>query len=227
MNPRMKVLVVDDEKPIRRLLNLILSENGYDVFEADRGSLGLSEAATRHPDVIILDLGLPDIEGHEVIRKLREWSEVPVLILSVREASDEKVKALDAGADDYITKPFDASELLARLRALHRRKPGFHDASVLVLGGLLIDFEKQIVQVNSQEVRLTQTEFLLLGVLCRNAGKVVTHKQLLNEVWGPHAENRAEYLRVYVTHLRKKLESLAGKPLIRTETGIGYRFLAE
>jgi two-component system, OmpR family, KDP operon response regulator KdpE len=227
MRPRMKILVVDDEKPIRRLLTLILSENGYEVLEAERGMQALSEAATRHPDVIILDLGLPDIEGHEVVRKLREWSEVPVLILSVREGSDEKVKALDAGADDYITKPFDASELLARLRALHRRKPDFHDASVLVLGGLVIDFEKQMVQVNKQEVRLTQTEFLLLGVLCRNAGKVVTHKQLLKEVWGPHAEDRAEYLRVYVTHVRKKLASLTDKPVIRTETGIGYRLLKE
>jgi two-component system, OmpR family, KDP operon response regulator KdpE len=227
MSGKSRVLIIDDEKPIRRLLRLILSEKEYLVFEADSGRLGLSEAATRHPDIIILDLGLPDMEGHAVIRKLREWSQVPILVLSVRDAPEEKVKGLDAGADDYISKPFDATELLARLHALQRRTHNFPDNPIIDLDPLYIDFEKQLVRIKGQEIILTATEYSLLRVLARNAGKVVTHKQLLREIWGPQAEERSEYLRVYVTHLRKKIEKLSTRPLIRTETGIGYRLLAE
>ena len=226
MSDKPVVVVIDDESQIRRLLRVILEENGYRVIEADSGKKGLVEVATRRPDVVLLDLGLPDMEGGIVLRRLREWSHVPVLILSVRETAEEKVSALDAGADDYVTKPFDAGELLARLRAIQRRVPNIDDHPYFQTGHLAIDFNSHAVTVNGREVKLTATEYALLKVLAQNAGKVVTHQHLLREVWGPNAESQSQYLRVYVNHLRKKIEGpQAPRKLLRTESGIGYRLV--
>ncbi len=219
------VLVIDDEAPIRRLLRLTLEPQGYRAFEANGGQLGLQEAAARRPDVIILDLGLPDMDGLTALKRLREWSQVPVLVLTVRNCEADKVAALDAGADDYLTKPFGAAELLARLRAVQRRAPGGPDEPVYVGGDLQVDLAAHVVKVKDHEVSLTATEYALLRVLVQHAGKVVTHKQLLRSVWGPNAETQSQYLRVYITHLRKKLETATTGKLIQTETGIGYRLV--
>jgi len=219
-------LIVDDEPPIRRLLRLTLEPQGYRVFEADNGQLGLQEAAARRPDVIVLDLGLPDMDGIAALKRLREWSQAPVLVLTVRDREADKVAALDAGADDYLTKPFGAAELLARLRAVQRRAPEAHEEPVFVSGGLAVDLAARTVTLNKQDVHLTATEYGLLRELVRHAGKVVTHKQLLRAVWGPNAEEQSQYLRVYITHLRKKLETKESGKLIQTEPGIGYRLLA-
>ncbi len=217
-------LIIDDEKQIRRLLRLALEGADHEVFEAETGQAGLEEIAYRRPDVVLLDLGLPDMDGVEVLRHLREWSDVPVLILSVRDEPEEKVAALDAGADDYVTKPFDTAELLARVRAAQRRSLTETGDPVFKSGPLWIDFAARLVKLNGVEIKLTPTEYSLLRVLVQNAGKVVTHRQLLRTVWGEKAESQAQYLRVYVTHLRKKLEASADSPsLIKTEVGIGYR----
>lgn len=227
MKAKTKALVIDDERSIRRLLRIVLNEHGYEVVEAESGESGLSQAAMQRPDVIILDLGLPDTDGHKVLRHLREWSKVPVLILSVRADAEEKVKGLDAGADDYVTKPFDASELIARLRAIQRRSPDSPDSPIFTNGHLVIDFEKREVRIDRHLVDLTPIEYALLRILAQHLGKVVTHRQLLREVWGPNAEEHSEYLRVHMAHLRKKLNDLADHRLIKTETGIGYRLLEE
>jgi two-component system KDP operon response regulator KdpE len=220
-------LVIDDEKQIRRLLRLVLEEQNYRVLEAESGHQGLVEAAQRKPDVVLLDLGLPDMDGQDVLKRLREWSRVPVLILSVRDDPDDKVAALDSGADDYVTKPFESAELLARLRAIQRRGSAGLAEPFFQSGRLTIDFASRTVAVNGKEIRLTVTEYALLKVLAQHAGKVVTHKHLLREVWGPNAEEQSQYLRVYVTHLRKKIETgSADEKLLRTETGIGYRLVA-
>lgn len=218
-------LVIDDERQIRRLLRILL-EDEYRVFESESGRQGLADIAARRPDVVLLDLALPDLDGIEVLKRLREWSRVPVLVLSVREGSDDKVAALDNGADDYVIKPFESSELLARLRAIQRRATIGAEEPIFQAGHLAIDFNSRTVSVNGNEVKLTATEYALLKVLAQHAGKVVTHKQLLREVWGPNAEEQSQYLRVYVTHLRKRIE-IADAPtkLIRTETGIGYRLV--
>jgi len=217
-------LIVDDEGQIRKLLRVVLEDQGYHVIEADSGKAGLAEAATRRPDVILLDLGLPDMDGVVVLRRLREWSHAPVLILSVRESVEQKIAALDAGADDYVTKPFDAAELLARLRAIQRRVPGIEETAYFQTGHLAIDFSSHVVTVSGREVKLTATEYALLRVLALNAGKVVTHGHLLREVWGPNASDQSQYLRVYMNHLRKKIEiPQAKQKLLKTESGIGYR----
>jgi len=219
-------LVIDDERQIRKLLRIVLEENDYRVLESDSGKQGLSDIALRRPDVVLLDLGLPDMDGMVVLKRLREWSRVPVLILSVRDRPDEKVAALDAGADDYVTKPFEASELLARLRAIQRRAPFGTEDAYFQAGHLAIDFNSHTVTVKGDEVKLTATEYALLKVLAQHAGKVVTHKQLLREVWGPNAEEQSQYLRVYMTHLRKKIEIPdAREKLLKTESGIGYRLV--
>jgi two-component system KDP operon response regulator KdpE len=221
-------LVIDDEKQIRRLLRLVLEEQHYRVLEAESGHQGLVEAAQRKPDVVLLDLGLPDMDGLEALKRLREWSHVPVLILSVRDGPEDKVMALDAGADDYVTKPFESAELLARMRAIQRRGSTNLEEPFFQSGQLTIDFTSRTVTVNGKEVRLTATEYALLKVLAQHAGKVVTHKQLLREVWGPNAEEHSQYLRVYVTHLRKKIDTVnADEKLLRTETGIGYRLILQ
>lgn len=226
MSERPTALVIDDEQQIRRLLRIVLEEEHYRVLESDSGRQGLSDVALRRPDVVLLDLGLPDMDGMAVLRRLREWSHVPVLILSVRDGPEDKVAALDAGADDYVAKPFDSAELLARLRAIQRRAPFGTEDAYLQAGHLTIDFNSRTVTVKGREVKLTATEYALLRVLARHAGKVVTHKQLLREVWGPNAESQSQYLRVYMTHLRKKIEvSGAPEKLLKTESGIGYRLI--
>jgi two-component system KDP operon response regulator KdpE len=220
-----RILVIDDEPQIRRLLRVALEAADYRIFEADNGPDGLIEAASRQPEVIVLDLGLPGMDGMEVLRRLREWSTTPVLILSVQDGGDDKVRALDLGADDYVTKPFDTSELLARLRVLLRRTQPL-DEPVFESGALRIDFVARVVRVGTREIDFTATEYNLLRVLARHAGKVITHKQLLDAVWGKNHTGQAEYLRVFISHIRRKLTK-AGLPenVIRTEPGVGYRLL--
>jgi two-component system KDP operon response regulator KdpE len=228
VKPARTALIIDDEKQIRRLLRLALEGADHQVYEAETGQAGLSEIVLRRPDVVLLDLGLPDMEGVKVLRRLREWSDVPVLILSVRDDAEEKVAALDAGADDYVTKPFDTAELLARVRVAQRRSLTESGDPVFNSGSLCVDFSARQVKLAGVEIKLTPTEYSLLRVLVQNAGKVVTHRQLLRTVWGEKSESQAQYLRVYVTHLRKKLQIDANAPsLIKTETGIGYRLSVE
>lgn len=226
MSEKPTALVIDDEIQIRRLLRIVLEEESYRVLESETGRQGLSDVALRRPDVILLDLGLPDMDGLTVLQQLREWSHVPVLILSVRDGPEDKVTALDSGADDYVTKPFDSAELLARLRAIQRRLPFGTEDPYFQAGHLAIDFNARTVTVKGREVKLTSTEYALLRVLAQYAGKVVTHKQILREVWGPNAESQSQYLRVYMTHLRKKIEIPdAPEKLLKTESGIGYRLI--
>ena len=218
--------MIDDEKQIRKLLRIVLEEEHYRVLESDCGKQGLSDVALRRPDVVLLDLGLPDIDGLEALKRLREWNHVPVLILSVRDGPEDKIAALDAGADDYVTKPFESGELLARLRAILRRAAPASEEPYFRAGSLAIDFNAREVTLDGREVKMTPTEYALLKILAQHAGKVVTHKQLLREVWGPNAEEQSQYLRVYMTHLRKKLEAVNGREkLLRTESGIGYRLV--
>jgi len=226
LSDKSTALIIDDEVQIRRLLSIVLEAEGYRVLEAESGRQGLSDVALRRPDVVLLDLGLPDIDGMDLLKRLREWSRVPVLILSVRGGPEDKVAALDSGADDYVTKPFESGELLARLRAVQRRAPLGSEDPYFQAGHLAIDFNARTVTVKSHEVKLTSTEYALLKVLAQHAGKVVTHKQLLREVWGPNAEEQSQYLRVYMNHLRKKIElPRAPNKLLKTEAGIGYRFV--
>ena len=222
MNAKPRALVIDDEVQLRRLLRLALTGIGYEVFEAENGSLGLSEAAFRHPDVILLDLGLPDMDGLEVLKRLREWTGTPVIVLSVRDQEAVKVAALDGGADDYVTKPFSTAELVSRLNAVQRRgRPAEEPA--LTIGGLLLDFASREVFANKQPLRLTPIEYHLLRLLAQNAGRVLTQKKILTDVWGPKAADEAQYLRVYISHLRRKLGPCGVE--IRNEPGIGYRLV--
>ena len=226
MNERPTALVIDDEPQIRRLLRILLEQEQYRALESDSGRHGLSEIALRRPDVVLLDLGLPDMDGMAVLERLRQWSRVPVLVLSVRDGAEDKVVALDAGADDFVTKPFESAELLARLRAIQRRAQVGPEESVFEAGHLVIDFNSHTVKVKGREVKLTATEYALLKLLALNAGKVVTQKHILREVWGPNAEQQSQYLRVYMMHLRKKIEVAEGSGrLLRTESGIGYRLV--
>lgn len=223
MNPT--ALIIDDEVQIRRLLRVALESTNYTVYDAETGHQGLSEVAVRRPDIVLLDLGLPDMDGIEVLRRLREWSEVPVLILSVRDGETEKVAALDAGADDYVTKPFSTAELLARLRVAQRRARPEEKESIFTHDGLSVDLVARRVTRDGVEIKLSGTEYALLRLFVRHAGRVLTHRQILREVWGPKSEDHRQYLRVYVTHLRQKIERTPAKPqLIQTEPGIGYRF---
>ncbi len=220
------VLVVDDELQMRRLLRVCLEGNGYKVLEAVSGQEALAEVAQRKPEIVVLDLGLPDIDGVAVLKRLREWSKVPVVVLSVRDREEDKVAALDHGADDYVTKPFATGELLARLRVAQRHAVPAAEASVFRSGNLEVDFTARLVRLNGKEVKMTATEYSLLKLLVRHAGKILTHRQILREVWGPNYEEQTHYLRVYVAHLRGKLEMDPSKPrLISTEPGVGYRFL--
>ena len=223
-NSLSKILVVDDERPIRRFLNASLG-NRYTSLEAENGAEAIQSAALNHPDVIILDLGLPDMDGTEVTRRLREWTDVPVIVISVRDGEQDKVAALDAGADDYLTKPFGASELLARIRAALRRssKPETESA-VYQNEDLLVDFVKREVRVSDRLVTLTPTEYSVLRALVNYAGRALTHQQLIKEVWGGNYEADAHLLRVNISNLRRKIESDPLRPHhIITEPGIGYR----
>jgi two-component system KDP operon response regulator KdpE len=219
-------LIIDDEIQIRRLLRLSLETAGYRVVEAATGQLGLSETAQHRPDIILLDLGLPDMDGVTVLKRLREWSNVPVIVLTVRDREEEKVAALDAGADDYMTKPFSTAELLARLRVAQRRAQVPADTAVFRSGPLEVDLTRRIVSVAGKEVKLTATEYALVRFFVRHAGKVLTHRQILTEVWGPNYVHQAHYLRVYMGRLREKLETTPDQPaLFNTEPGVGYRLL--
>jgi two-component system KDP operon response regulator KdpE len=221
-------LVIDDEPQMRRLLRVTLEANGYHVFDAETGQQGIEQAAQRLPDVILLDLGLPDMDGVTVLKRVREWSHSPIVILSVRDREDDKVAALDEGADDYVTKPFSPGELLARLRVVLRRAQPESETGSFVSGPLEVDFVARVVKVNGKEVKLTATEYSLLRLFVQHAGKVLTHRQILREVWGPNYTEQTHYLRVYLTHLREKLEPNPGKPeMFITEPGIGYRFISK
>ena len=223
-----EVLVIDDEVQIRRRLRVTLEAAGYQVREADSGQVGISEVTFRRPDAIILDLGLPDLAGLEVLTRLREWSHVPVLILSVLGQDDIKIAALDAGADDYLTKPFSGGELLARIRVMLRRGQPSDDLKVVKFGDVEVDLVRRIVLRGGQEVRLTAKEQALLRLLVVNAGKVITYRQILRELWGPNAEEQTQYLRVYMGRLRLKLETEPNRPrYLKTESGIGYRLVLE
>jgi two-component system KDP operon response regulator KdpE len=224
--PKTIVLVIDDEPQIRRLLRVTLEANGYEVFDATTGNDGIVQAAQCRPEIILLDLGLPDLDGVEVLKRIREWSRVPVIILSVRDRENDKIAALDAGADDFVTKPFSSGELLARLRTTLRRSQPQSAAAIFRADNLEIDLASRIVRKSGIEVKLTPTEYSLLRLLVVHAGKVLTHRQLLTEVWGPNAVEQTHYLRVHVAHLREKLEVSAAQPeFIRTEPGVGYRFV--
>jgi len=222
------VLVIDDEIQIRRFLRVSLEANGYIVDEAAGGQEAILTSARLRPDVIILDLGLPDIDGFEVLKRLREWSQVPVIVLSVRDADRDKVALLDAGADDYLTKPFSVDELLARLRTAQRHTRAEEQQAVFSCGPIQVDLTRRSVTRNGEIVKLTPTEYALLRLLIQHAGRVLTHKQILKEVWGTEYVNETHYLRVYFAQLRQKLEDDPALPkIIHTEPGVGYRLHCE
>ena len=224
------IILIEDEKPIRHFLGSALQEAGFQFFEAETGKQGLIDAATRKPDMIILDLGLPDMDGIEVIRQLRAWSDIPILILSARSREAEKVMALDAGADDYLTKPFGIAECLARVRVLLRRRQVSNTLaqSVFEFGAIRVDLAKRTVEKAGEHIHLTPIEYRLLVTLIRHAGKVLTHRELLKEVWGPSYTESNQYVRIYMGYLRQKLEDDPAQPRhILTETGVGYRLVTE
>ncbi|MBN8581917.1 MAG: response regulator [Anaerolineae bacterium] len=218
-----RVLVVDDEAPIRRYLRAALGAQGFTVYESANGLEAVNAVLSHRPDIIILDLGLPDIDGIEVTRRLREWSQTPIIILSVREAEQDKIAALDAGADDYLTKPFGTGELLARMRVALRKQSSAANEPVFQSGGLSVDFSRRLVTMNEKEIQLTPTEYDLLKILVTHAGKVITHRQLLRQVWGEGYDDM-HILRVNISNLRGKIEPDPSRPTyIHTEPGVGYR----
>ena len=226
-----RVLIVEDDVQMRKFLRASLSSHGYRLVEAGDGAEGLSQAAAYNPDLILLDLGLPDIDGLEVTKQLREWASAPIIVISARGQESDKIKALDSGADDYLTKPFGTGELMARIRVAlrHAARAGQERSEpVLRVGELSLDLDKRTVFVGNNEVHLTPTEYKLLATLLKNAGKVLTHRQLLKEVWGPGYANNTQYLRVYMVQLRHKLEADATRPrYLVTEPGIGYRLKSD
>ncbi len=229
MGDRRGVLIVEDEAPIRKFLRAALSGDEYHVIEAENGETGIRLVAVENPAVVLLDLGLPDIDGIEAIHRLREWSTVPIIVLTARERESDKITALDAGADDYVTKPFAVGELLARIRAVLRAREGRHQTEAVFLSGnVKVDFASRVVSVSGAEVHLTPIEFKLLATLIKNAGRVLTHRQLLTEVWGKAYSGETHYLRVFMKQLRHKIENDPAKPeLLITEPGVGYRFRNE
>lgn len=231
MASSLTVLLIEDDGEIRRLLRNTLSEHGYRLYEATTGEDGIAQAQARNPDLILLDLGLPDLDGVHLIRLVREWSKIPIVVLSARDQEPMKVEALDAGADDYITKPFGMNELLARMRTAlrHAIRVGSETGqSVFTTGELRVDLERRQVFVSGQEVHLTPIEYKLLITLVKYAGKVLTHRQLLKEVWGPLHVEESHYLRVYMRQLRNKLEPDPARPrYLKTELGVGYRLRVE
>ena len=230
MNKEAHILIIDDEPQILRALKTILSANHYRISTAISGEEGIALAVSQPPDIIILDLSLPDIDGIQVCEQIREWSRVPIIVLSVREKEKDKVAALDAGADDYLTKPFGIEELLARIRVAlrHSEQSLGNKQSTIKTGSMVIDLARHIITQNGEEIRLTATEFKLLAYLAANADRVITHQNILMHVWGFAEMDRVEYLRVYVGQLRKKLESNPDEPqIIITEPGVGYRFKSD
>ncbi|HUJ79850.1 MAG TPA: response regulator [Nitrospiria bacterium] len=225
------VLIIEDEPEIRRFLSTALSQHGYRVHDASSGRGGLAQATSRNPDLILLDLGLPDLDGLDVIRRLRTQSAIPVIVLSARDQERSKVEALDLGADDYVTKPFGMDELLARMRVVLRhaaRAQGGAGEPVFTAGALCVDLEQRRVSVSGKQVHLTPIEYKLLAVMVQHAGKVLTHRQLLQAVWGPLHQHEAHYVRVYMQHLRNKLEANPARPrYLLTELGVGYRLRTE
>lgn len=221
----LRILIIDDERAIRRFLQTTLKAHGYTIFEAENGQEGLTAVVQHRPDIVILDLGLPDMDGIEVTRRLREWTALPIIILSVQDQENQKIAALDAGADDYLTKPFSVGELMARLRATLRRTVQPSIEPVFEHQGLVVDMNRRLVMVGGKEISLTPTEYDLLRVLVTSAGKVLTHHQLLRQVWGMGYENESHLLRVNISNLRHKLEPDSTRPIhIITEPGVGYRF---
>ncbi len=219
------ILIIDDEVQIRRLLEITLSASDYKIMEAATGKEGLTLAATSHPSMIILDLGLPDMDGFEILIKLREWYHKPIIIISVRNLEEDIVKALDNGANDYLTKPFRTGELLARIRVAIRQSQSNADNPCLSFGSLIIDLANHTARKDKELLKLTSTEFSLLALLAKNEGRVLTHQYILKEVWGMGYAEQTQYLRVFIAQLRKKIEDNPSKPkLLNTESGIGYRF---
>ena len=219
-----RVLVVDDENSIRRYLRAALGAQGFVIHEAANGQEAINAVLDHHPDIIILDLGLPDFDGIEVTRRLREWSKTPIIILSVREAENDKIAALDAGADDYLTKPFSTGELMARMRVAMRHLGAKPNEPVLIVDGLKMDLSRRIVTVDENQISLTPTEYEILRILLQNAGKVITHRQLLRQVWGTAYESEMHILRVNISNLRRKIEPDPARPhYLLTEPGVGYR----
>jgi two-component system KDP operon response regulator KdpE len=222
------ILIIEDESQIRRLLRLSLEAHGYQVKDATTAQEGLQQVAMARPDLIILDLGLPDMEGLDALKKLREWSRTPVIVLSVRNSEQDKIDLLDAGANDYITKPFGMGELLARMRAALRHSIPDVSEGIFKTAGVSIDFARRLVTKNKIELKLTPTEYSLLRFLAQHAGKVLTHNQIIHELWGPESQPDMSYLRVYVLQLRRKIEDDPSNPrLIITEPGVGYRLLSD
>lgn len=223
------ILIIEDEQPIRRFLRASLSSEGYLMTEADSGQDGLKKAISQPPDLVILDLGLPDLDGQEVLERLREWCTAPIIILSARDQESQKILALDHGADDYLTKPFGVGELLARIRtALRHVHRNSKEPTIITVGDLRVDLTSRLVCRNDNEVHLTPLEFKLLVTMLKHQGKVLTHRFLLREVWGPQDSHENHYLRVFVNSLRKKLEHDSARPrYILTEQGVGYRFASE
>ncbi|MBW4031729.1 MAG: response regulator transcription factor [Acidobacteria bacterium] len=222
----MKILIADDDPQILRALRITLTARGYDVVTAHDGKAALDAATSVHPDIVVLDLGMPGLTGVQVIEAIRGWSQVPILVVSGRSESWDKVEALDAGADDYVTKPFAADELLARIRALGRRTPSATEEPIVSFGEVTVDLSSRVVTRKGSSVRLTPTEWRLLEVLVRNPGRLVTRETLLTEVWGPQYTTDTGYLRLYLSQLRKKLEAEPSAPRhLVTEAGMGYRFV--
>lgn len=226
MNNAARILIIEDEPQIRKLLKVSLNAHGYDLEEAANGKDGVNRAATFKPDLLIIDLGLPDIDGKEVVKQIREWSETPIIILTARDQEQEKIEALDSGADDYITKPFGVGELLARMRVCLRRAATVEQQPVLACGGLVVDLQQRRVTVEGDEVKLTPTEYEIIKMMMQHAGKVITHKQLLKAVWGNAYQQDTHYIRVYIAQLRRKIEQNPTQPrYIITESGVGYRLM--
>lgn len=228
MDSTNRILVIDDESQIRKLLKVSLKSQGFYIEESHDGRDGINKVAIIKPDLVILDLGLPDMDGKEVIREIREWSNVPIVILTARDQEQEKIEALDNGADDYITKPFGIGELLARIRVCLRRKTEDENEHIFNFGGLIIDLVNRRITVDNMEIKLTPTEYEIIKVLAQNAGKVITHKQLLKKVWGNAYDNDNNYIRVYIGQIRRKIEPNPAQPCyIITESGVGYRLICK
>ncbi|MGA2298101.1 MAG: response regulator [FCB group bacterium] len=224
MSNKIKILVIDDEPQIRKFLRISLESHSYQIIEAETGKDGLVQAAMNHPDIIILDLGLPDEDGLNILKQLREWSSIPVIVLSVRNSEQDKIMALDNGADDFVTKPFSVGELLARLRAALRHTLPVTESAIFKTGRMSVDLVSRTVKVNDETIKLTATEYSIIKLFVVNAGKVLTHKYLLKEIWGNTFAEDTQYLRVFMAQIRKKVEENPSNPkLFVTESGVGYR----